>query len=298
MNMDDYPHCSLGEDGTLRTTGQHRPGFPRVLWDALIRLGYEGPIPEFRCRPFQAHGLNVCEVRVEIPFDPTAPWTGSVVGSEIDDAVEKMAHVALTALCEHSLAATAAMPIALFPIPDQEDPEWQQRLEAVSDLESPRFSAGWAAMAKYARYLFILQHNTGRTVVEQRMRMNAYEEQATVMSREMEKLRHENAILRRGTLQSADKDLELQVAYRRLSEAEHGWNYTRQQLDLAREEVDTRTHAIIHLEHAIEQQDLELEERAATIATLEQQLQVLQLQAPPAPAAPAEPDAESDVDEE
>jgi hypothetical protein len=62
--------------------------------------------------------------------------------------------------------------------------------------------------------------------------------------------------------------------------------------------VDTRTHAIIHLEHAIEQQDLELEERAATIATLEQQLQVLQLQAPPAPAAPAEPDAESDVDEE
>jgi hypothetical protein len=92
------------------------------------------------------------------------------------------------------------LPIALFPIHDQEDPEWQQRLEAVSDLESPRFSAGWAAMAKYARYLFILQHNTGRTVVEQRMRMNAYEEQATVMSREMERLRHENAILRRGTL--------------------------------------------------------------------------------------------------
>jgi hypothetical protein len=46
----------------------------------------------------------------------------------------------------------------------------------------------------------------------------------------------------------------------------------------------------------VEQQDLELEERAATIAD-----QVLQLQVPPAPAtpaAPAEPDAESDVDEE
>jgi hypothetical protein len=38
--------------------------------------------------------------------------------------------------------------------------------------------------------------------------------------------------------------------YRCLSEAEHGWNYTRQQLDAARAEVDSRTHMIIHLEHA------------------------------------------------
>jgi hypothetical protein len=35
------------------------------------------------------------------------------------------------------------------------------------------------------------------------------------------------------------------------------------------------THVIIHLEHHIEQQDLELEERAAMIADLKQQLQVL-----------------------
>jgi hypothetical protein len=60
--------------------------------------------------------------------------------------------------------------------------------------------------------------------------------------------------------------------------------------------LDERTHAIIHLEHHVEQQDLELEQRAATIADLEQQLQVPP--APPAPAAPAEPNTESDVDEE
>jgi hypothetical protein len=65
--------------------------------------------------------------------------------------------------------------------------------------------------------------------------------------------------------------------------------------------LDERTHVIIHLEHHIEQQDLVLEERAAMITNLEQQLQVLQLQLPPAPTTPAalvEPDAESDVDEE
>jgi hypothetical protein len=68
--------------------------------------------------------------------------------------------------------------------------------------------------------------------------------------------------------------------------------------------LDERTHAIIHLEHHVDQQDLELEQRAAMIADLEQQLQVLQLQVPPVPAAsaapvaPAEPDTDSDVDEE
>jgi hypothetical protein len=45
-------------------------------------------------------------------------------------------------------------------------------------------------------------------------------------------------------------------------------NFGCQQLDLAREEVDTRTHMIVHLENAIEMQDLELDERAETIATL------------------------------
>jgi hypothetical protein len=60
--------------------------------------------------------------------------------------------------------------------------------------------------------------------------------------------------------------------------------------------LDERMHTIIHLEHHVEQQDLELEERAAAITNLEQQLQVPP--APAAPAAPAESDAELDVDEE
>jgi hypothetical protein len=38
-----------------------------------------------------------------------------------------------------------------------------------------------------------------------------------------------------------EKDMELQIAYRRLSEAEHGLNFTRSQLDLTREEVDMGT---------------------------------------------------------
>jgi hypothetical protein len=117
------------------------------------------------------------------------------------------------------------------------------------------------------------------------------------LEQHVEELRHANTILRSGAPPPSDQDHELQVAYRCLSEAEHGWHYFRQQLDAAREMLDERTHAIIHLEHHVEQWDLDLEQRVATIADLEQQLQVPPA-APAMPTAPAKPDAESDVDEE
>jgi hypothetical protein len=59
-----------------------------------------------------------------IPFDPTEPWSGSIIGSEPDTGVELMAHISLTSLCEDRLAATAALPIALLPIWNQENPIW------------------------------------------------------------------------------------------------------------------------------------------------------------------------------
>jgi hypothetical protein len=62
------------------------------------------------------------------------------------------------------------------------------------------------------------------------------------------------------------------VVYCGLSNAKHVWNHTRMLLDITREEVETRTHGIVHLEHHMEVQDTELEERAETIANLEQQL--------------------------
>jgi hypothetical protein len=69
-------------------------------------------------------------------------------------------------------------------------------------------------------------------------------------------------------------------------------------LDITREEVEIRTHRIIDLEHHMEVQDTELEERAEMIANLEQQLLKLQVQAPPEPADPEEIDAMAGIDED
>jgi hypothetical protein len=69
-------------------------------------------------------------------------------------------------------------------------------------------------------------------------------------------------------------------------------------LNITREEVETRTHMIVHLEHHLEMQDVELEERAEMIADLAHQLLELQVQTPPEPVDDQEVDAMSGIDED
>jgi hypothetical protein len=59
--------------------------------------------------------------------------------------------------------------------------------------------------------------------MQQCIRPTAYEEHTTATSRELEWMRHENVVHRSGAHPPSEQDRELQVAYRRLSEAEHGW---------------------------------------------------------------------------
>jgi hypothetical protein len=123
----------------------------------------------------------------------------------------------------------------------------------VFDLDGPHFSAGMVVMVKYAQYLFNLQHNTARTIMQQHMHLTTYDEHNTAISCELEQLKQENALLHSGTLPPLDQDRKLKVMYHCLSKAEHAWHYIHQQLDTSHVEVDEHTHAIIHLMHANEQ---------------------------------------------
>jgi hypothetical protein len=97
-----------------------------------------------------AHGQDKCEVNVVIPLNPMEPWMETVIGVELDETVEQMSQVALSSQRETRLADTAVMPIALFPIRNQEDLVWKQCLEVVSNPEGPHFHAGMAALAGYS----------------------------------------------------------------------------------------------------------------------------------------------------
>jgi hypothetical protein len=108
------------------------------------------------------------------------------------------------------------------------------------------------SLARYTQYLFNLQHNTIRTGMQQCTCLTVYEESVVATAWELEWLRHDNAILCSSARPPSEQDRELQEVYRHLSNTEHGWNYTHMLLDITREEVDIRTHGIIHLEHHVE----------------------------------------------
>jgi hypothetical protein len=166
MNMDNYPHVTIVKDGGLCSMGQHRPGFPRVLYDTLCQLGYNGDVLVYRGRMSMAHGQDKCEVNVVIPLNLMEPWMAIIIGVELDETVEQTVQVALTSLCESRLADTTAMTITLFPIHNQEDHVWKQRLETVSNPEGPHFHNGMAALVGYAQHMFNLQASTARTVIQ------------------------------------------------------------------------------------------------------------------------------------
>jgi hypothetical protein len=88
MNMDNYPHVTIAEDGSLCSTGQHRLGFPRVLYDAQRQLGYNVDVPVYRGRMSMAHGQDKCKVSMIIPLNLTEPWLTTVIRVELDETVE------------------------------------------------------------------------------------------------------------------------------------------------------------------------------------------------------------------
>jgi hypothetical protein len=100
--MGDYSYYTF-ENGHLRTRGLHRHDFPLLLWDALVEIGYGERAPEYYDRLFEEHGLRRCEVYIDIlshPMFPDGiPWSTWAIGTDMDDVMEKAAHMALTALC-------------------------------------------------------------------------------------------------------------------------------------------------------------------------------------------------------
>jgi hypothetical protein len=58
MELNDYSHFDLIGDGRLFSMGQHCPGFLRVLYNALICLGYDGDALVYRCQLSTTHGMD------------------------------------------------------------------------------------------------------------------------------------------------------------------------------------------------------------------------------------------------
>jgi hypothetical protein len=102
--MGDYKYHTF-ENDRLRTRGLHHHGFPLLLWDALVQTGYRDRSPEYCGQLYDEHDLQRYEVYVDIPSHPMfpdgSPWSTWAIGANMDDAMEKAAHMTLTVLCSH-----------------------------------------------------------------------------------------------------------------------------------------------------------------------------------------------------
>jgi hypothetical protein len=83
--------------------GLHYHSFPLLLWNILVQTGYGDRAPEYYGRLFEEHGLQRCEIYIDIPSHPMfsdgSPCSTWAIGTDMDDAVEKAAHMTLTGLC-------------------------------------------------------------------------------------------------------------------------------------------------------------------------------------------------------
>jgi hypothetical protein len=126
--MDDYPYATLGADRC--------PGFPALLRDVLHRFSHTGT-PTYRGHPYCEFERGLCEVHVDIPTHPsnsgmTAWFT---MATCLDDTLERAAHQALTKFCERHLPGLISIAIALFPVQNEGNAVWSERLAVVGDPE-------------------------------------------------------------------------------------------------------------------------------------------------------------------
>jgi hypothetical protein len=97
-------------------------------------------------------------------FPDGTPWSTWVIGNDVDDAMEKATHTALTALCSQRLPDTVGTPISLYLIQDCSDPEWMSCMDKECNVFQDHYHAGWAYMARHAQHMFQLQHDTHRII--------------------------------------------------------------------------------------------------------------------------------------
>jgi hypothetical protein len=118
MELNYYPHFNLTEDGRLCSMGQHCSGFLRVLYNALVRLGYDA-ILRSDAHPPSEHDRELQEVyhrrsNAEHGWNHTCMLL-NIAREEVDICTHEIVHL------EHHMEA--------------QDAELKERAEMIANLE-------------------------------------------------------------------------------------------------------------------------------------------------------------------
>jgi hypothetical protein len=110
--------------------------------------------------------LGQCEVSVMIPFNPTSPWSGSIIGSEADTGVD-MIHTSPAPLCARTASPVQQHCLSRFSqFRIRRTPYGNSALRPCSISRAITSTHRMTSLARYAQYLFNVQHSTARTAIK------------------------------------------------------------------------------------------------------------------------------------
>jgi hypothetical protein len=93
-------------------------------------------------------------------------WFTTAQGDDLDNTLERAAHQVLMKFCECHLPGLDGTAIALFPIQNEGNAVWSERLAAVGYTERPAYHVGWAFTARYVQHV--------RSMLQEVMATGAY----------------------------------------------------------------------------------------------------------------------------
>jgi hypothetical protein len=110
-------------------------------------------------------------------------WFTTATGDDLDDTLERVAHQALTEFCECHLSGLAGTAIAMFPIQNEGNTAWSERLTAVGDPERSAYHVGWVFRARYAQHMSSMFQEVTTTGAYQRLCLEEYDHQVSAKNR-------------------------------------------------------------------------------------------------------------------
>jgi hypothetical protein len=126
----------MEDEGWTTVRCEQVPYFPKMLWEACMRLGYTKR-PEYTGREYEECGSQMCEVYLQV-FDCSRdvslqPWRVHTVGVRFTDTYQLAARQALQHLCGIHVREVTRGPMRHLPANAGQYAAWCARMSAMED---------------------------------------------------------------------------------------------------------------------------------------------------------------------
>jgi septal ring factor EnvC (AmiA/AmiB activator) len=209
-------------------------------------------------------------------------------GNNLDDALERAAHQALTEFYERHLPVLGDTTIALLPVQNEGNAVWSERVPTVGDPELPTHHVGWPLTARYSMSSLLQEVTTMSAHLC--LRLEEYAGQVKAKNRAIKDIQKGNRELfqKNARFETCVKDLndELMRTYRSHDFKTNDLDDTCTRLQHAQDELTAAQSYVHHLETELHERDEQFEASQAQAVDLQHKVKHLQELIPQEPEKP------------